>query len=222
METNIDYKAVPVTKPSLFGIITSPTLQFQRMKENAPIGSPLVIMMLFMAITGAITGFNNPSVKNLSGTTGFHIPVGVTMGMGAIGGIIGGTIMFFVIAAIYKIFMIFMGNDTSYKKLVSIVIYTSIISSIGILLNLLIALAVGGYELSYTSLTPLAGSNPTLKAILGSLDIFQIWHYIILGIALHITAGLSKNKATTLIVIFFIIGLGLNIAGSLIPQTSGL
>lgn len=226
METNVDYEAVKVKKPSLFGIITSPALQFQRMEEKVPIRGPLVIMMIIMLITGALTSYislNNPLVKNtLNGTAGFQIPPGLTIGMGAVGGLIGGAVMFFIMAAIYKIFMMLLGNDTTYKKLVSIVIYTSIISSLGILLNLLIAVAVGGYELTYTSLAPLAGSNQTLKAILGGFDIFQIWHYVVLGMAFHIAAGLSKNKATTLIVIFFILGILLNVAGTFLPQTSGL
>lgn len=222
MEKNVDFEAVTAKKPSLFGIITSPALQFQRMKDNAPIGGPLAIMMIIMAITGALSSYislNNPLVKNaLSSSAGFQIPPVLTIGMGAVGGLIGGAIMFFAMGAIYKVFMMLLGNDTTYKKLVSIVIYTSIISSLGALLNLLIAVAVGGYELTYTSLSALAGNNSTLKAILDNFDIFQIWHYVVLGMALHIAAGLSKNKATTLLAIFFILGILLTVAGTLIPK----
>lgn len=197
MQTNVEFENTKVKKPSLFGIITSPTVQFIRMKEKAPIGVPLICIMLIGAITGALGGyisFNNPLLKNLNSSSEFHLPVGVTIGIGAGGALISAAIMVFIMAAIYKIFMVFMGNDTPYMELVSIVIYTSVISYLGSIINCLIALALKGYSPIYTSLAPLVGDNITIKAIAGNFDIFQIWHYIVLAVGLQIVAGLSKKE----------------------------
>ncbi|MFD0769225.1 Yip1 family protein [Bacillus sp. CGMCC 1.60114] len=217
METNLALEKTQIKKPSLFGIIASPTVQFEKMKEKAPIGMPLVLMLLLMTVTGALgsyVGSNDPILKSAD----IKIPIAFTVGMGAVGGLFGGAIMFFLTAAFYRICMVFMGNDTPYKKLLVIVIYSSIISSLGMLVNALIALALGGYEPTYTSLAPLMANNPTLHAIAQSFDIFKIWYYVVLALGLHIVAGLSKNKAITLVVIIFLIGIGFSSLSGFVPQ----
>ncbi len=114
--------------------------------------------------------------------------------------------------------MVFMKNDTPYMKLVAIVIYSSIISTLGLLVNALIAFALGGYEVTYTSLAPLFADNVTLKAIAQNFDIFRIWYYIVLILGLQIVAGLSKNKAITLVVILFLISVVFSSLSGLFPQ----
>lgn len=219
MEANVVLEEEKMKKPSLLGIITSPSNQFERMKEKAPIGLPIVIILLLMAVSGALVAYlslNNPVVKNNANIPdGFNIPIGFTMGMGAVGGLLGGAIMFFVSAAFYKLCMIFMGNDTPYKKLLVVVIYSSFISSIGALINALLALIFGGYEPVYTSLAPIAGDNKILHSIASNFDIFNIWYYVILALGLQIVAGLSKNKATALVIIVFLIGIGISSVGGL-------
>jgi hypothetical protein len=222
LESNLSYEEVQGKKPSIFGVITSPSQQFERMKEEAPMGMPLIIMMLLMAVTGALVSFislNNPLLTNPElMPTDFKIPVGLTVGVGAGGALVGGTIMFFIVAAFYKVCMIIMGNDTTYKKVLVIVIYANIISTIGLLANALIALVLGGYEATYTSLAPLFTDNQVLHTIASNFDIFKIWYYIVLGLGLHIVAGLSKNKAITLVLIIFIVSVGLSSFGGFIPK----
>lgn len=225
METNVELANTEMKKPSLLGMITSPSTQFKRMKENSAIGLPLVIMMLIMAITGALAayiGLNNPVVKNLNNAASFKIPIGATIGFGAAGGLIGGAAMFFITAAIYKIFMVFFGNDTPYMKLVAIVIYSSIITSLGLLINAILALILGGYDTTYTSLVPLVGDNKILIAIAGNFDIFRIWYYVILAMGLNIAAGLSKNKSYTLVGLLFFIGIAISYTAAYFSQTAGL
>jgi hypothetical protein len=218
METNIELENIKVKKPALFGMILSPSVQFERMKGKTPIGLPLVLMLLLMAVSGGIISFlsaNNPAVKDLYESTGIKIPIAVTIGSGALSALFAGAAMFFISAAFYKICMVFFGNDTPYMKLVAVVLYSSVISALGLIINELLALLLGSYEAAYTSLAPLVGDNLKLKAIAGSFDIFQIWYYVILAIGLNIVAGLSKNKAILLVVIVFLIGLGFSFLGSL-------
>ncbi|WP_339061162.1 YIP1 family protein [Tepidibacillus marianensis] len=82
-------------------IITSPIVQFERMKEKAPIGLPLVIMLVLIAITSALVsyvGLKNPTLSELE----IEIPVAFTVAMGVIGGLFGGAATFFITAAFYK------------------------------------------------------------------------------------------------------------------------
>jgi hypothetical protein len=224
METNIEFEKVQAKKPSIFGIILSPGMQFERMKEKAPIGLPIFVMIVLLAIGGALVSYvslNNPVIKNINATAEMKIPLGLTLGMGAVGTGVGGAISFFIIAGFYKICMIFMGNDTPYKKLLAITIYSSIITAIGLFVNGIIGVILGGYETTYTSLAPLFGDNKTLQAIAGRFEIFNIWYYVVLAIGLQIVAGLSKNKAITLVVILFLIGLGFSSLSGLLPQFGG-
>jgi hypothetical protein len=224
METNVEFENVQAKKPSLFGMISSPGLQFERMKATRPIGLPIFFMIVLMAIGGALASYislNNPIIKDINSTAGMKIPVSLTVGMGAFGAGIGGAISFFIIAAFYKLCMIFMGNDTPYKKLLGITVYSSIISSIGLIVNGIIALLLGGYEATYTSLAPLVGDNKTLKAIAGRFDIFDIWYYVVILIGMQIVAGLSKTKAIALVVILFLIGIGFSSLSGLFPQFGG-
>jgi pheromone shutdown protein TraB len=221
VETNVEFEKAEVKKPSLFGMISSPGIQFERMKENAPIGLPLLLMIVLMAIGGALVSYlslDNPVIKEINATAEMKIPLALTLSMGAFGAGVGGAISFFIIAAFYKICMVFMGNDTPYKKLLVLTIYTSIISAVGVFVNGIIALLVGGYETTYTSLAPLVGENVTLKAIAGNFDVFHLWYYVVIAIGLQIMAGLSKNKAIILVVILFLISIGFSSLSGLFPQ----
>ncbi|PLR95930.1 Yip1 family protein [Bacillus sp. T33-2] len=221
METNVKMEQqAKVNKPSLFGMILSPSLQFERMREKAPIGLPLTIILLLMTVTGAIASFislRNPIFESPE-MEALNIPVGFTVGTGAVGGLFGGAVVLFLMAAILKGCVALMGKSTPYKKVLAILIYSSIISALGVLINGLIALALGGDEASYTSLAPLVADNQMLYAIAKSFDIFQIWYYIVLAIGLHIVTGLSKNKTIILVVILFVIGVGFASIGGLVPQ----
>ena len=58
---------------------------------------------------------------------------------GIVSNFIGTMIGALFIAGVYKVFMIFLGNDTTYKKLLSIVVYTNVIFIIGGLINIVIS-----------------------------------------------------------------------------------
>lgn len=225
METNVEMeKEMKEKKPSIFGIITSPSVQFERMKKNAPVGGPLILMLVLMAVMSVLVSYlalKNPSVQQAYAQAGITPSKSVTLTSGVIGGVIGGVVGFLISAAFFKICMIFMGNDITYKKLLSIVIYSSIISILGLLINGVIALAVGGYDATYTSLAPLFTDNQVLYAFMKSFDLFQIWYLVVLGLGLRIVAGLSKNQAITLVVILFLISAGLSSLSGLF-QTAGM
>ncbi|XJZ26534.1 Yip1 family protein [Bacillota bacterium Lsc_1132] len=219
METKTVIEEENLKKPSLLGMITSPSVQFERMKAKTPVAIPLIIMLLIMAVTGVLVSYvslGNPILKDAAATSGFKMPVGLTVGMGAVGSVFGGAIVFLIAAGFYKLFMVILGNDTTYKKLFTLVVFTSVISSLGLLINGLIALAVGGYEPIYTSLAPLAGNNKMLSAILKNFDIFTIWYYVVLALGFQIVAGLSKNKAILVVVVVFLISIGFSSLSGLI------
>jgi hypothetical protein len=219
VETNVSIDNMKVKKPSLFGMITSPSVQFERMKDKPPIALPLILMLLLMGILGAGSAYidlKNPIYQDTEMMVDFEVPLGVTLGMGAGVTLIGGAIAIFISAAFYKVCMVILGNDTTYRKLLGVVVYSGIISVLGLFVNLIIALATGGYEPNYTSLAPLV-TDKTAHAIAANFEIFNIWYYVVMVLGLNIVAGLGKNKAVVLVVIVFLLGVGISSLSGFLP-----
>ena len=214
METNINTQDVGGKKPSLFGMITSPGEQFEKMKTKSPVWVAFLLFVLIGTITTAavlyLSVVNSPEVaKELNGQDGQMIKW-FALGGGAILGAIGTPIGLFIAAGFYKVIMMLMGNDTPYMKILSIYLYANLVFYIGGLLNVALSLIFDGNGTdAYTSLAPLFEKGTVLNGIASSIEIFNIWSLILTGLGLHIVAGLSKKKATILIVIFFILTIGL-------------
>ncbi|EOP14646.1 MULTISPECIES: Yip1 family protein [Bacillus] len=214
METNINTQDVSTKKPSLFGMITSPGLQFERMKTKSPVWGAFILFVLLGTVTAAAVFYlsvvNTPEVaKELNSPDGQMIKW-FALGGGALFGLFGTPIGLFIAAGFYKVIMMLMGNDTPYMKILSIYIYANLVFYIGGLLNVGLAFIFDGNGTdTYTSLAPLFEKGTVLNGIASSIEIFNIWSLILTGLGLHIVAGLSKKKATILIVIFFILTIGL-------------
>ncbi|WP_226640861.1 Yip1 family protein [Bacillus tropicus] len=214
MEANINTQDAVSKKPSLFGMITSPGLQFERMKTKSPVWVAFLLFVLIGTVTTAAVFYlsvvNTPEVaKELNGQDGQMVKW-FALGGGAIFGAIGTPIGLFIAAGFYKVIMMSMGNDTPYMKILSIYLYANLVFYIGGLLNVGLGLIFDGNGTdSYTSLAPLFEKGTVLNGIASSIEIFNIWSLILTGLGLHIVAGLSKKKATVLIVIFFILTIGL-------------
>ncbi|MGE7862754.1 Yip1 family protein [Bacillus mobilis] len=213
MEANINTQDVGSKKPSILGMITSPGEQFERMKNSTAVWGAFWILSLLAGITGGIGAYVyslTPESIKLNQELGVNVTPVMTFGAGFVFGVLGMIIGFFISAAVYKVLMMLMSNDTSYKKLLTITVYSSIISLLGVLINAVLALILGGSGKEfYTGLGPIfASSGGAVKGIANSIEVFTIWGFVITWLGLQITAGLSKKKATILMVIFFILTIG--------------
>ncbi|GMR63678.1 MULTISPECIES: Yip1 family protein [Bacillus] len=213
MEANINTQDAVSKKPSLLGMITSPGEQFERMKNSNAVWGVFWILSLLSGITGGLGAYVyslTPESIKFNQELGVNVTPVMTFGAGFVFGVIGMIIGFFISAAVYKVLMMLMSNDTSYKKLLTITVYSSIISLLGLLINAVLALILGGSGKEfYTGLGPIfASSGGAVKGIANSIEVFTIWGFVITWLGLQITAGLSKKKATILMVIFFILTIG--------------
>ncbi|WP_129727588.1 Yip1 family protein [Ectobacillus funiculus] len=228
MEPNVTATNVELEKPSLWGVITSPSLQFERMKQKAPIGLPMLLMAVLYGVIGALSAYFVASSPEIAGQMPADMPeeaqfftsaIFVAI-MGGAGALIGIPLLFLITALFYKICMMIMGNDTSYKKLLSLSIYTSVIGVLGGFLNALLMAIFGGLDVQYTSLAPLFEAGTMLHSIGSAFEVFSIWGLVVTAIALQKTAGLRKGQAITLVVIFFAISLGFSILGGVLGNAS--
>ncbi|MEJ9114324.1 YIP1 family protein [Bacillus paramobilis] len=212
MEANVNTQKAGGEKPSLFGMITSPGLQFERMKTTEKVWGMFFIVALLQGLVGGLNSYityTSPEMiemqKKLGGALAEQGSLVSNVISSTIWGIVGVMIATLVVAAIYKVFMMFYGNDTSYKKIVMIIVYADIIVIIGGLINGIIALILGAAPTAYTSLGPLFEKGSLAYGIANSIEVFYLWNLALIWLGLQVTAGLSKVKAAIPIIVLFII-----------------
>ncbi|MFJ8219611.1 Yip1 family protein [Bacillus cereus] len=212
MEANVNTQKAGGEKPSLFGMITSPGLQFERMKTTEKVWGMFFIVALLQGLVGGLNSYityTSPEMiemqKKLGGALAEQGSLVSSLISSTIWGIVGVMIATLVVAAIYKVFMMFYGNDTSYKKIVMIIVYADIIVIIGGLINGIIALILGAAPTAYTSLGPLFEKGSLAYGIANSIEVFYLWNLVLIWLGLQVTAGLSKVKAAIPIIVLFII-----------------
>ncbi|AZJ23136.1 hypothetical protein CT694_27265 [Bacillus wiedmannii bv. thuringiensis] len=211
MEANMNKQDVGAKKPSLFGMITSPGVQFERMKTNKKVWGMFLFVALLQGLLGGLSAYvrhTSPEMLKmkkelgeLAGQNSLTSEVISGIGSGFAGAMIGALF----IAAIYKMFMMFLGNDTPYKTLLNIVVYTNIVLIIGGVTNTILSLIFGTGMTQYTSLGLLFKEGTFAYGISNTIEVFYVWNLILIWFGLHITAGLSKVKASIPIIILFII-----------------
>ncbi|MDY7964752.1 Yip1 family protein [Bacillus thuringiensis] len=211
MEANMNIQDVGVKKPSLFGMITSPGVQFERMKTKKKVWGMFLFVALLQGLLGGLSAYvrhTSPEMLKMKKELGemagqSSLTTEVISGIGSsFAGAMLGTLF---IAAIYKMFMMFFGNDTPYKTLLNIVVYTNVVLIIGGLINIILSLIFGTGMTQYTSLGLLFKEGTFAYGIGNTIEIFYVWNLILIWLGLHITAGLSKVKASIPIIILFII-----------------
>ncbi|EJR91158.1 hypothetical protein IKE_05746 [Bacillus cereus VD196] len=210
MQTNVKTEKWE-KKPSLIGMFTSPSMQFERIKTNEKVWGVFLFVALLQGLLGGLSKYvlyTSPEMTKMR--TGLGELAGkstltgeMISGMGS--NFVGAMIGALFIAAVYKVFMIFLGNDTSYKTLLTIVIYTNMILIVGGLINTGISFLVGGGPTQYTGLGAIFSEGTFAYGIASVIEIFYIWNLCLVWSGLQITAGLSKGKAAIPIIILFII-----------------
>ena len=214
MEANINTQDVGAKKPSLLGMITSPSEQFERMKTSNAVWGAFWLLVLIAGLVGGFAAYVyslTPEAIKLNKELGVTVSAAMTYGMGFGVIAISMAFVFLLSAVVYKVLMVFISNDTSYKKLLAITVYSSVISLLGLLINTILAYILGGSgQEMYTGLGPIfASSSGVVKGIVSKFEVFTIWGYAVTWLGLQITAGLTKKQATIITIVFFVLTLGM-------------
>jgi hypothetical protein len=210
MEMNIQTQQKINKKPSVLGVIFSPTVQFERMKKHVNVLNSFLLLIFLSVVAGMLVMYaysQTPEamqemegiVDNAASSLQVKLIFTCTIAF------VGALFTYMIKAGIYKVFLIFMGNNTTYKTILCITIYANIIIVIGKILNGIIAVLIGGSgQETYTSVAMLFGSGTMLYEFGDIIDIFSVWTLIVMWIGLRITAELSKKQATLFVSILFI------------------
>lgn len=211
MEVNFKTQEVGTKKLSLFGMITSPSLQFERMKKSEKVWGMFFLVALLQGLVGGFTTYvvnNSPEMIKMQKELG-ELAGKSSMTSEIISGIgssfVGAMVSALFVAVIYKVFMMFFGNDTSYKTLLTIIVYTNFILIIGELINTILNLILDSGATRYTSLGSFFTEGTLAYGVGNTIEVFYVWNLVLIWLGLQITAELSKVKAAVPIIVLFII-----------------
>lgn len=213
-----EYKAVE--KPSLFGMIFSPTEQFQRIKEKPIIWGAMFIVSILTAV-GSYFMAMGIDTSQFEDIPGMDVFTQVTYGF------IGLFIPIFsvlITSFIHWIIVKIARSETTFKQLFSMNTYIMLIFALGTLLNgILTPLLDGDGETMFTSLASIIDAEGAALGLFQSLEVFSIWGSVILtAFGLHIVGNLSKRAAWIASITIFVIMTLIYMLGSALGAMAGV
>lgn len=204
--------------PKLLGMFTSPSEQFERIKQNPKIWVPLIIISIIYAIGMTLMALSMDAETLI----GAGIPedqaeviLVVTKVTMAVMGIFSPIIGILISSAIQLVIAKIANSAVSFKQLFSMNTYILIIGAVGLILNMAVRYVIGGSSEIY--ITSLAGFlNQEKVGVLSSVEVFGLWGVILTAIGLNKTAQFSKGLAWTIAIAFFLIAIGFGLLGTLL------
>lgn len=127
---------------------------------------------------------------------------------GLIGGAIGAVAMWFFSALILWVIIKICKGQGGYKQILSVTGYASVISALSIIVTIITTRLTGTYSIvSYTSLAALLPEmkGSFLYGAAKSIELFSIWHYIVIAIGLAAVSKLSKKKVYIIVACIFVL-----------------
>lgn len=215
MENNNLEENVVLEKPSLFGMIMNPKIQFERLRENPKILVALLIVTFLSLVGSAMmaTGMEDVlrSMPDMQGLSEEEIVVVTIVSQitAIVGGLLTPVFMILLSTVIFIIIAKIVRSEVTFKQLFSMNTYISIITVLSLLLNGLFTMIFkgGNPEVYITSLNSIVGAEGVLGDVLNSIELFNIWSLIITGIGLQVVARFSKTLSWSVVVALYIIGL---------------
>lgn len=201
--------------PNILGMITSPRKQLKLITNNPLIVKPLLIVSFITILSGIIlylgsdfSGDPLPEGKTLFDVLSFNIMNLIFL---AIGTTLVYSFIHFLAAKVIK-------SKVRIIELVSMNAHIAIIPAIGILFNTILfyfmkdTVSVS----SFTTLGNLVKNNDILKATLKSFELFMVWQFILMALALQVVGKFTKKSAWVVILLLFfiLVSLDMSVAAS--------
>lgn len=228
-ENDLNEHSVESTgNPSVFGIITTPREQFEKIIHQPKFLIAILIVTLFTFIGALLTLFNftlpADIIAELGGGEEAELVLLISKVTLIIAGIVGPIFGILLSTAIYFIIVKILKSEITFKQTFSMFSHISIISAIGALFQGIIMLVVPNLpaDTVVTSLGSLVDAGPMLNAVLNSIELFSIWQLIVTAIGLQIVAKLSKRISWTIVIVVFIIGLVLQMVSAAMTMITAI
>lgn len=204
----------------IIGIFTSPRETFVSINQNPTWLIPFIIGLIFFFIFQYAT-LDIQMADQLAKIEAKDLPAeqvdaarsqmqGFAKYLGFIFGPIAILIIWAILAASFLLFGNWIiGGDTNFKKMFSIVAWSSLVGNLNLVLLTFLIISKGtlhgvAMDLSLLLTTPAIGTEPgLLYLLLSKLDFFVIWQVILWSIGLSVTYNTTTNKASAPILILW-------------------
>ncbi|PFR94226.1 hypothetical protein COK39_16515 [Priestia megaterium] len=171
-EVNVSSEVQEKGKPSIFGFITSPVLQFEKMKSNPVIWGPLLLIVILTAATTILAVYTPQAKEALQQQKEAGIEVNSTFSM--IGGAVGGVIAVVATLAFTSLILFLIAKlgtgKTTYRQMFSLNLFVTFITAIGQLINTGVA-ALAHTSANVTSLNGMVGAKGAMGGVFTSIYI---------------------------------------------------
>lgn len=210
-------------KPSLLGIITNPTEQFERIRKRPVFWGALLIVLAISVIGLWITSLGVE--LELEGLSDEEIAAGKVVAAISVMiiGIFTTVVSILFSALLYLLIAKVNRSKVTYRQLFSMHTYIMLITVLSITINgiILALLNINTVENSalYTSLGAYIDVEGPMGVLLNHIEIFGIWTVILTAIGLQKVAQFTKSQAWIVAIIFFVVGM---IFGMSNAEASGL
>jgi hypothetical protein len=219
----------------IINIFFSPAKVFQSLKEKPSWALPLVIVLVFVALTAVVTVISTKDVamakqeeilkeRGMSDEQIQQAKVFMTGPLpvifGAIGAIIVTGVILLIFALLLNILIPPFGGVGSFARVFSVVCHSSLVMVPGNIIRLILIVLTKSLNAttSLAAFTPNLGRNSVVFQLLASFDLFVIWEMILVAMGIRIANDLKKNNAYLLVLGIWVGSIILSIAlGRLAP-----
>ncbi|MBN1154531.1 YIP1 family protein [candidate division KSB1 bacterium] len=206
----------------IFNIFVSPRTTFESIDRKPDWFIPILI---FVIITTIVSFFIMPIALDQQfeqqrikmqerGMSDEEIETALTMGrkyaekIGPISAPVSAVIILVIIAAVvYFLGNVILGGKTSFKKILSVISYTSLIGGLGGLLLLPIMLSKKSMNVHFSLATflPDKSAETVIYQLLKSVDFFMLWQIFVAGIGMAVLYRMSTKKTTTALIVLYVV-----------------
>lgn len=220
----------------IMGVFTSPVSTFQYLSKKPDFWTPFILVSLItiaaaflvMPVTQPVTEmaaaeeFQKLGMDDAEQALAMNVVRIFIYTISAIGPPIGLAISFLLMCAVIFFISLFQGHDTDFKRLLGVVPWITIVSSIGSLIN---ALMIMGIDITNAAdmqnpavMKPfsLAGILPeslnlpvSLSTLAASIEPFTIWAWILIVFAVEAANRCNRSKAIVITIIYILISLAI-------------
>jgi hypothetical protein len=221
----------------IINIFFSPAKVFLSLKEKPSWALPLVIVLVFTALTAVVTVISTKDIamakqeeilkeRGMSDEQIQQAKVFMTGPMpaifGAIGAIIVTGVILLIFALLINVLLPPLGGTGSFARVFSVVSHSALVMVPGSIIRLLLIFLTKSIyaTTSLAAFTPNLARNSIPFQLLASLDLFVIWEMFLVAMGIRITNDVKKNNAYVLVFGIWLGSVILSLAlGRLVPGT---
>ncbi len=219
----------------LLGVLLSPGETFRSIEARPTWVAPLLVLLLLGGAVGFLVQIRSDPEEMVRGQLSsfkMEIPqekveemirdaegrsTGAKIGLSALGVTVQG-LVYALLALIFLGALRMFGSEVDYVRCLAVTLHGYMPGALAALINVPILMGrstityeeatQGGVLVSSLAAFAPEGASATLRALLGSVDLFSIWTVILLSLGFKIVGKVSTTVSTVIVVLLWLIYLG--------------